>query len=132
MINLIENWNTNNNNNSKNIDKNKKRSYSSTILNENKNDNENNEMPIKRSKINNEGILQKNCLIDLEIEAKKIMNKVVTDCIQLKYNVNLTEKEQTNLIYNSMSKPKKGFGEISIPCFRFTKKLNIKNPKQVI
>ena len=67
----------------------------------------------------------------MELDAKHEILKIIVECIESKYNVELSEKDQTNLLFNAMSKPKSGMGEIAIPCFRILKLLKQKNPKQV-
>ena len=67
----------------------------------------------------------------MELNAKNEILSILVKIIESKYNVKFSEDEQNKLIFNSMGKPKPGMGEIAIPCFRLTKPLKQKNPKQL-
>lgn len=126
IINLVNNWNVMHCKSSSQIKtklNNKKRSHPSSIL-----DNMI-ATPAKKTKLNNlQANINKNCLYDLETEARNKLCELTLEAIKTVYNVDLNEKIQESF-FKGFSRPKHGRGEITLPCFMLSKLLKTKPNK---
>ena len=86
--------------------------------------------PAKKSKFNNfQASDNRNCLLDLETEARKKLCELVTEAIKSIYNIDLDETQQQQLLLHQLARPTHDRGEITLPCFRLSKILKTKPDK---
>lgn len=117
LIDLVTNWNAVHCQSSKS--KSKKRAHPTSISMT--------ATPAKKSKLNGtDHKISRNCLFDLEAEARTKLCELTTEAIKTVYDVDLDEKQQHELLYSGLARPSHGRGEVTLPCFRLSKPLKSK------
>jgi len=125
IIALVNNWNVMHCDSAKTKSHCKKRAHPSSML-----DNMIT-TPAKRSKLNTSCFnVARNCLVDLEDEARKKLCQLAVEAIKEVYGVEFDEQQQHEFLYAQLTRPKHGRGDIDLPCFKLSKTLKSK-PAQI-